>query len=246
MRPADICNPHVKDEHPGSARLRRSLAVSAAIHAATPASSSWNPDHGRLFANPGGGPAATLTPPSPTDGGGRHPSPGRGRFPRRPVKSDGCHDPRRLPPSSGSPRTLGSRNRLRLRNPSTHFASAGFPTEARPPSPTPAATEVASLGQTLLDDFCNQDRIRGTPHGIPDLTRTAMARDSLRSQPRGPTRREPCVPATETAGDARWGATHGPSYPRASLHAAVQRPTLECSSTPLVAARRTAGLESRR
>jgi hypothetical protein len=69
MRPADICNPHIKDEHPGSARLRRSHAVSAAIHATTPASSSWDPDHGRLFANLGGGPAATLTPPSPIDGG---------------------------------------------------------------------------------------------------------------------------------------------------------------------------------
>jgi len=77
------------------------------------------------------------------------------------------------------------------------------PDWARPPSPTPAATGVASLSQTLLDDFCNQDGIRGTPLELPDLTRTAMARDSLRRQPRGPTRREPCVPAAETTGGTR-------------------------------------------
>jgi hypothetical protein len=65
MRPADICNPHFKDEHPSSARLRRPLAVSAAIHAASPASSSRNRDRGRLFADHDRGTAVTLTPPSP-------------------------------------------------------------------------------------------------------------------------------------------------------------------------------------
>jgi hypothetical protein len=161
------------------------------------------------------------------------------------VKNDSCHGPRRLPRSSGSPRTEDARNRLRHPDPSTSFANASLPARARPPSPTPAATEMASLDQTLLDDFCNQDGIRGTPPRLHDLTRTAMARDSLRSRPLGPTHREPCVPMAETTGGTRRGATHGPSHPRASVHAAVQRPTLECSSTPLVAAHRAACLDCR-
>jgi hypothetical protein len=96
------------------------------------------------------------------------------------VKDDGCHGPRRLPPSRGSPRTDRSRDRLRHPNRSTSFADASLPAMARPPSPTPAATEVASLGQMLLDGFCNQDGIRGAPREHHDLTRTATARDSLR------------------------------------------------------------------
>jgi len=36
---------------------------------------------------------------------------------------------------------------------------------ARPPSPTPAATAVASLSQTFLDDFCNQDGARAHQAG---------------------------------------------------------------------------------
>jgi len=182
----------------------------------------------------------------PPPGNYRRTSVGQDRFPRRPVKNDGCHGPRRLPPSSGSPRTEGFGDRLRLPNHSTSFANASLPATARPPSPTPAATEVASLDQMLLDDFCNQDGIRGAPHGLHNLTRTATARDSLRALPLGSTHREPCVPMAETTGSARRGATHGPSHPRASLHAAVQRPTLECSNTPLVAALRTAGLDCQR
>jgi hypothetical protein len=96
------------------------------------------------------------------------------------VKNDGCHGPRRLPPSRGSPRTDQSWDRFRHRIRSTPFADASLPARARPPSPTPAATGVAFLGQMLLDSFCNQDGIRGAPHWLHDLKRTAMARDSLR------------------------------------------------------------------
>jgi hypothetical protein len=67
MRPADICNPHFKDEHPESARLRRLLAVNDAIHVTPPASPDWNHDHDHLFGNRGSGPAATLTSPSPSN-----------------------------------------------------------------------------------------------------------------------------------------------------------------------------------
>jgi hypothetical protein len=63
---------------------------------------------------------------------------GQDRFPRRPVKNDGCHDPRRLPPSSGSPRTEGSRNRFRLPNHPTPFANASLPARLDPrPPPRP-------------------------------------------------------------------------------------------------------------
>ena len=54
--PVDTCNPHFKDEHLGSARLRRSLAVGHAVHAA------W-------LASPSSGPAAVAC--SPTWAGHR-------------------------------------------------------------------------------------------------------------------------------------------------------------------------------
>jgi len=86
-----------------------------------------------------GGTAATLTPPSPSERGAiAARSKGQDRFPRRPVKSDGCHGPRRRPPSSGSPRTEDPRDRLRHPSPSTSFADAGLPAGLGPrPPPRP-------------------------------------------------------------------------------------------------------------
>jgi hypothetical protein len=185
MRPADICNPHFKDEHPSSAWLRRCLVVNGVIHVTPPTSPSQHLHHARLF----GRTWRWCRRDSDTSVATGRPALAAARrlaktaFSRRPVKNDGCHGPRRLPPSNGSPRTEGPKDRLRHLNRSTPFADASLPARTRPPSPTPAATEVASLGQMLPDGFCNQDGIRGAPRWLHDLTRTAMARDSLRAQP---------------------------------------------------------------
>jgi hypothetical protein len=81
------------------------------------------------------------------------------------VTHDGSDDQRRLPapscPRGPPPRHAVSDAPGRQRP----FAGAGLPAMARPTSPTSAATAVASLGQALLDAFCNQERARAHRRG---------------------------------------------------------------------------------
>jgi hypothetical protein len=84
----------------------------------------------------------------------------RDRFHRQPVKIVGFRGPGRLPPASSPPQALppslvSSSRVLDVISPPSDLSPW-----ARPPSPTPAATEVASLSQTPLTDFCNQNRAR--------------------------------------------------------------------------------------
>jgi hypothetical protein len=82
------------------------------------------------------------------------------RFHRQPVKIVGFRGPGRLPPASSPPQALPPPLVSESRALDVISPPSDFSPWARPPSPTPAATEVASLSQTPLADFCNQNRAR--------------------------------------------------------------------------------------
>jgi hypothetical protein len=119
MHPADICNPHVKDEHPGSRSItaiarrgargsRRRDPLRPDRTATRHACSAKRRGHRSELWRPCRRPVSDESHRSPTS---------QDHFPRRSVKNGGCHGPRRLPPSSS------------LARPSAQGALAG--TEAR-------------------------------------------------------------------------------------------------------------------
>lgn len=233
-RPANTCNPHVKDENPATGWIRRRITVNRASHAARPASPTlsgarvpclgiantdqrrlWRPFHHRL----------------PVPCTGSQPASPRSRCT---VRQGGLDEPRRLPPPRDRPPILGSGGHCRRPQPSAPFVGVGLSASTRLPSPTSAATLVASLSQALRDDFCNQhgtrahQTISATSHaprclaircGGAGFGSTAMSRAG-RGQSHG--RRLSRRP------------THGLRKPRVSLRSRAQRPTLGSSSIPIV------------
>lgn len=109
MHPADICNPHVKDEHPGSrsttAIARRGARGSRRRDPLRPDRTA--PSHACSAKRRGNRPELWRPCRRPVSDE-RHRSPtSQDRFPRRSVKNGGCHGPRRLPPSSSLARPSG-------------------------------------------------------------------------------------------------------------------------------------------
>jgi hypothetical protein len=145
------------------------------------------------------------------------------------------------PSASPRPRTHHPRSR-----PSTLFVVAGLPDMTRPPSPSPSRDRrwilwARRCSMTSATESKPEHTSRDPgPHAHRDGSRFAADRSSR------PVDREPCAPMTEATGGNRSCHTHGPSGPRGSLHAMVQRPTPGSSSTPIVAAALTLGLELQR
>jgi len=161
MCPVDICNPHFKDEHPDSVRLRRSLAMGGSSSRGAARFVRHGSDRGRLFTDRRPERTETLMPPSRSTAE-CYPRPPnrRDRFPWRPVKNPRCHDPGHLPSPSGSSRALGREHVDRARD---HQRRSPSPVSRSWLDPVPhlqPQPKVASLGQTLLDDFCNRDGTR--------------------------------------------------------------------------------------
>lgn len=119
-------------------------------------------DHGRegaLYHHPTEG-AEALTPPVVRQRVEQklYTPPNQDRFHQQPVKAEGflrSETPFTSKWSSTDPSTDPPSPDDRVLD--VVSLQGGFPNpEARPPSPTPAATKVASLGPTPLADFCNQ------------------------------------------------------------------------------------------
>jgi len=200
-----------------SASLDRPLAAGAAIDRYRPES------------------AETLTPLSSAASRCKHLAlPDQDRFRQQPVKAEGFRGPRRLPPASGPSRTLCPSTRRRMVERQTPFRSCAVSRpRARPPSPNPAATEVASLGPTLLADFCNQNRARAhrtndrTPPGTGFHQRQYLGRlPSVGSEQHGP----------ETEVSGRHQSRRRPYWPGSPESACTQRcrgPLEKNPNTPL-------------
>jgi len=79
-----------------------------------------------------------------------------------PTTREDCGLPRPRTPSTSKQPSAGSSPAPRFREAGSrrHFTHGDHSPWARPPSPTSAATEVASLSPTPLADFCNQNRAR--------------------------------------------------------------------------------------
>lgn len=137
------------------------------------------------------------------------------------MKAEGFRGPRRLPPASGPSRTLCPTTRCRMVERQTPLRSRAVSRlRARPPSPNPAATEVASLGPTLLADFCNQNRARAhrtndrTPPGTRFRERQYLGRlPSVGSEQHGP----------ETEVPGKHQSRHHPYWPDPPESACTQR-----------------------
>jgi len=202
------------------------------VHAARFASPQPTPETTMAIDHPGPEGAEALTSPS-SDEPRREIANRRtrDRFCRQPVKIVGFRGPGRLPPASSPPQALPPSLVSASRVLDVISPPSDFSPWARPPSPTPAATEVASLSQTPLADFCNQNRARA--HRSNDWsTPAARFRTSqcLRRLPSfGGEQHEPKTGALD---EVPTGALLVLAEdPRASMHAAVQRPTRRCPST---------------
>jgi hypothetical protein len=159
-------------------------------------------------------------------------SPDRDRIHHQPVKAEGFRGPRHRPPASNPSQALCPTIRRRMVERQTPFRSrtVSHP-RTRPPSPTPAATKVASLGPTLLADFCNQNRARAhrsndrTPPEVCFRTPQHLGRlPSVGSEQHGP----------ETEVPGRHQSRRLPYWPRAPESACTQRcrGPLERTRTP--------------
>jgi hypothetical protein len=154
------------------------------------------------------------------------------RFHRQPVKIVGFRGPGRLPPASSPPQALPPPLVSESRALDVISPPSDSSPWARPPSPTPAATEVASLSQTPLADFCNQKQSPSTPLKRLVLTRGALSRASVPPEvallrPRAARAQDRSLRVRCPQGALLVLAEN----PRASIHAAVQRPTRRYPST---------------
>jgi hypothetical protein len=93
---------------------------------------------------------------------------GQGRFRRQPVKNGGFRGPGRLLPASGlSPTLLPTRPSRAARHLDVRSPSAVSRARARPPSPTPAATGMASHEPDASRWLLQPKRNPGTPPDRP-------------------------------------------------------------------------------
>lgn len=162
------------------------------------------------------------------------------------MKGGVTHSQRRLRSPRGRPPAVGGTSHQGLQPPAASFADCGLSTSTRPPSPTEAATSVASLSQTLRDDFCNQHGIRAhrtrsvTSHAPRCL---AARRNSGREDRSTVSRSSP----SRNQGRRRHGtARTGREDREPACCLAAERPTLGHPSTPLVTPRSFAELVSQR